>query len=128
MGLALISYNGWCAINSNQPTNQPTKQTNKHRKLMIKLTKYEYSFVWEWSKVLAFQNLQEKMCKAHDHYSKDGCQIGWGCRIHRLHLCRKVRHPERASLYDTKQSNGEVSVMQELWGMQSTSSLSSLPG
>ena len=31
-------------------------------------------------------------------------------------------------VYDTKQSNGEVSVMLELWGTQSTPSLSSLPG
>ena len=30
--------------------------------------------------------------------------------------------------YDTKQSDGEVPVMQELWGMRSTSSLPSLPG
>ena len=30
--------------------------------------------------------------------------------------------------YDTKQSDGEVPVMLELWGMQSTSSLPSLPG
>ncbi len=30
--------------------------------------------------------------------------------------------------YDTKQSDGEVPVMLELWGMQSTSSLASLPG
>ena len=30
--------------------------------------------------------------------------------------------------YDTKQSGGEVSVMLELWGMQSTSLLPSLPG
>ena len=30
--------------------------------------------------------------------------------------------------YDTKQSDGEVPVMLELWGMQSTPSLPSLPG
>ena len=30
--------------------------------------------------------------------------------------------------YDTKQSDGEVPVMLELWGMKSTSSLLSLPG
>ena len=30
--------------------------------------------------------------------------------------------------YDTKQSDGEVSVMLELWGMQSTPSLPSFPG
>ena len=30
--------------------------------------------------------------------------------------------------YDTKQSDGEAPVILELWGMLSTSSLSSLPG
>ena len=30
--------------------------------------------------------------------------------------------------YDSKQSDGEVAVMLKLWGMQSTSSLPSLPG
>ena len=30
--------------------------------------------------------------------------------------------------YDTKQSNGEIPVMLELWGMQSTPFLLSLPG
>ena len=30
--------------------------------------------------------------------------------------------------YDTKQSDGESPVMLELWGMQSTPSLPSLPG
>ena len=30
--------------------------------------------------------------------------------------------------YDTKQSDGEVPVILELWGMQSTPSLPSLPG
>ena len=30
--------------------------------------------------------------------------------------------------YDTKQSDGEVSVMLEFWEMQNTSSLPSLPG
>ena len=33
------------------------------------------------------------------------CPVGWGCRIHRLHLCNK--YPG----YYTKQSNGEVQVI-----------------
>ena len=58
------------------------------------------------------------------------CPVGWGCRIHLLFLCRGVRPPQKneCSGYDTKQSNGEVPVMMELWGMWSTSSLPSLPG
>ena len=41
-----------------------------------------------------------------------------------LHLCREVRPPpNECPGYDTKRSDGEVSVMQGLWGIQSTSSL-----
>ena len=50
------------------------------------------------------------------------CPVGWGCRIHRLLLSNEC--PE----YDTKQSDGEVPVMLELWGMQSIPLLQSLPG
>ena len=58
------------------------------------------------------------------------CLVGWGCRIHRLLLCRGIRHLPHNECpgYNTKQSDGEVPVMQELWGMQSTPSLPSLPG
>ena len=34
----------------------------------------------------------------------------------------------KCSGYDTKQSDGEVPVILDLWGIQSTPSLSSLPG
>ena len=50
----------------------------------------------------------------------------WSCRIHRLHLCRGVSPPQ-CPVYDTKQSDGEVPVMLQLWEMQNTSSLPSLP-
>ena len=57
------------------------------------------------------------------------CPVGWGCRIHRLLLCRGVRpSPNERPGYDTKQSDGEVPAMLELWGMRSTPSLPSLPG
>ena len=55
------------------------------------------------------------------------CPVGWGCRIHRLLLFRGVRPPNEYLRYDTKQSDGEVPLMLELWGMQSTPSLPSLP-
>ena len=46
------------------------------------------------------------------------CPVGWGCRIYRLLLCRGVRHPpNECPGYDTKQFDGEVPAMQELWGM-----------
>ena len=41
------------------------------------------------------------------------CPVGWGCRIHRLHLCRGVRSPNECPGYDTKQSDGEVPAMPE---------------
>ena len=45
------------------------------------------------------------------------CPVGWGCRIHRLHLCKGVRPPpNRCPIYYSKQSNGEDTVMLELWG------------
>ena len=46
--------------------------------------------------------------------------IGWGCKIHRLHLCRRVKPPANdCPGYDTKLSVGEDSVL-ELWGMWRT--------
>ena len=61
-------------------------------------------------------------------YSGQHGPVSWGCRIHRLHLCERVRHTQRLSWYETKQSDGEAPVMLDLWGMQSTPLLSSLPG
>ena len=51
--------------------------------------------------------------------------VGWGCKIHRLYLCRD--HPNECLGYDTKQCDGEAPVV-ELWGMLSIPSLLSLPG
>ena len=57
------------------------------------------------------------------------CPVGGGSRIHRLYFCREVRIFQRVSrIYDIKQSNGEVAVMLELWGMHDTPSLPPLPG
>ena len=59
------------------------------------------------------------------------CPVRWISRIHRLLLCRGMRlltPPNESPGYDTKQSDGEVPVMLELWGMQSTLSLPLLLG
>ena len=56
------------------------------------------------------------------------CPVGWGCRIHRLYISGGVRPPNECPGYDTKQSDGVVPVVLELWGMQSTPSLPLLPG
>ena len=59
----------------------------------------------------------------------DLCSVGWGSRIYWLYLCRGVRPPPNDFPgYDTKQSDGEVPVMLELWRMWSTPSLPLLPG
>ena len=54
--------------------------------------------------------------------------VGWGCRIHQLHLCRWVRPPPyKFPGYETKQSDGEAPLMVELWGLRSNPSVQSLP-
>ena len=69
------------------------------------------------------------MCKKKNQAHLRICPVGWGCRIHRLLLCRGVRPPpNECPGYDTKQSDGEVPTMLELWGMRSIPSLPSLPG
>ena len=40
----------------------------------------------------------------------------------------KSSHPNECTGHDTKQSDGEVPVMPEIWRMQRTPSLPSLPG
>ena len=52
------------------------------------------------------------------------CPVGWGCRIHRLHLC--TAPPNECT--DSKQSDGEVPVMLGRWEMRSNPSLPLLPG
>ena len=89
-------------------------------------------------------------------FQQVACPFGWACRIHRLLLCRGVRHPpQRVSCgpvdwgcriqrlllckgvspppsecpgYNTKQADAEVPAMLELWEMRSTPLLPSLPG
>ena len=40
------------------------------------------------------------------------CPVGWDCRIHRLLLSKGVRPPpNECPTYDTKQSDGKVSVL-----------------
>ena len=55
------------------------------------------------------------------------CPVSWGCRIHWLHFCREVR-PPKCPGYNTKQSDGEVPAVLELWEKRSTPSLPLLSG
>ena len=52
-------------------------------------------------------------------FSSKHCPVSWGCRIHRLDLCKEVR--------PHKKSDGEVPVMLGVWGMLGLS-LPLLPG
>ena len=63
-------------------------------------------------------------------FTIQSCPVDWGCRIHRLLLYRGVRtpHPNECPGYDTKQFDGEVPAMLELWGMWNTPLSPSLPG
>ena len=60
--------------------------------------------------------------------------ISWSCRILWLHLCigktptHTHTHTTECPWYDTKQSDGEVSIMLQLWGMRNTPLLPLLPG
>ena len=71
-------------------------------------------------------NSQSLMCQ-----NKQGFSLSYqlGHRIWWLHLGKEIKlHPNECPGYDTKQSDSEVPVMLELWGMQSTSSLPYLLG
>ena len=56
----------------------------------------------------------------HEFKINRPCQVGCSSGIHRLHLCTGVRPPNKCPRYETKQSDGGIPVMQELWEMWST--------
>ena len=59
----------------------------------------------------------------------EDCPVGWGCRRHRLLLCRGIRPlPNECPSIDTKQFDDEVPAVLELWVMASTPALPSLLG
>ena len=62
-------------------------------------------------------------------HQRKPCPVGWGYRIHWLHLCWGSKTSlNECARYDTKQCDGEIPVIMELWGMWSIPLLSSLPG
>ena len=80
---------------------------------------HTHTHIYIYNSILSFLSFQNLFCP-----------VGRGCRIHRLHLCRRIRgpHSNEGPGYDTKQSDGEVPVMLELCGIRSTPSLPLLPG
>ena len=65
-----------------------------------------------WTPVRMFPFLIWSSCHFFSFFSD--YPVSWGCRIHRLHLCRGLRHPQWVSWFDTKQSDGDVPMMLEL--------------
>ena len=61
-------------------------------------------------------------------FNDEICPACWSCRIHRLHLSRGVRTPNECPVYHSKQFDGDVPVMRELWRIRSTLLLLLLPG
>ena len=69
------------------------------------------------------------LIKATISTTKPDSPVGWGSRIHGLHLCRGVRPPPPSNEcpgYEIKQSDGEPPV-KDIWGMWSTPLLTLLP-
>ena len=59
-----------------------------------------------------WSEMQTGLSKILTQVTDSICPVIWGCRIHRLHLCREVRPtPNECAGYDAKQSDGEVPVM-----------------
>ena len=59
------------------------------------------------------------------HSLSDNTPVGWGCRLHWLHLCKGIRY-SKCPGYDTEQYDGKAPAL-ELWGIQSTPSLPLFP-
>ena len=57
--------------------------------------------------------------RERDSFSQSAVAV----KKHRQHLYRGVRLPNKCPKYDRKQSDGNVPVMLELWGMLSIPSL-----
>ena len=67
-----------------------------------------------------YDNKPQNICLRFFYFNSIVGPIILGCRIHQLHLCSGVRLPQKCPRYDTKQSDGEASVMLELWAVWST--------
>ena len=111
------------------PTNEcpgyDTKQSDSEVPVMLELWGMQSTPSLPLLPGPLWQNhCQGNVCITHLSF----CPASWGCRIHRLLLCSGVPPPNECPGYDTKQSDSEVPVMLELWGVQSTPSLLLLPG
>ena len=85
-------------------------QTAKHRKLQFGM-KDQYSYIIIYCKAII-----------------ELCPVGWAVEYTNCFSAEELNPLNKCPGNDTKQSDGEVPVMLELWEMQSTPSLPSLPG
>ena len=108
------------SFNDKKKNNNSTFFFNKQLKMTVSFS-LSISCMHAYNLAQSFLALTEKGLSPFS-------PVGWGCRIHQLYLCRGVRHPlNKYPGYGTKQSDGEALVMLELWGMQCTLLLPSLP-
>ena len=131
--LALHNLQGliWCET---QPSNQPTTRSScstmiSESGLQNIVRKFNSQWILHTIELVPHKAKLSKYLHSVKYLTQRGiCRVGWGYKIHRLHLCRGVRPPNECPAYDTKQSDGEVSIMLGLWGIRSTPSLPLLPG
>ena len=116
-------------------THLPASSLQRHSVAIsgIKLSFLIYQFLWIQNLLLICglnKGFNSKFLQGYRQQKKtpeEGrSRVGWGNRIHQLHLCRGV-HANECLGYDTKQLNGEASIMPELWGIQGTPSFPSTP-
>ena len=54
---------------------------------------YIYIYIYIYKQDLALNNPQELIFHKIQPSQTKSCPVTCGCRVHRLHLCRGVRHP-----------------------------------
>ena len=107
--------------------------------LMFTMKKYYYNDRWN-SLIFSVQKISSPTHLLHPWFLSKPYISKWmipqpyywpnqlRLQIDRLLLCRGVDTRNTCPGYDTKQSDGMVPLMLELWGIQSTPSLPLLPG
>ena len=88
------------ALNQYTTETPPFLSSLKSGKLQYDLTEPEYIYkqmhahMYTLGSSMIFLNSHTHIYTPKDVY----CPVGWGCKIHRLHLCRGVRLPQQVSM------------------------------
>ena len=112
-----------CWINISKRRQNNIMQQDKHQ-LTINEIRLLSPFIGNWYFILINEVERQIILKHQTLY----CRVGWGSKIHQLHFCREMRLSNDCPVYDNKQSDGEATVMPELWSMRSSPLLPSHPG